>query len=1154
MSFPDVPSDGLELGNLASSFAHAQLGPFEVHDVIGRGGMGIVFSGRHVVQRIPVAIKVITRNGAEQPRLRQVMHNEVRAVAGLSHPGIVRVLDYGDISEEAEVLTEGALRAGSPYFVMEMMAHSSLIDIVGRVSWRQAKTILLNLLDALAHSHARDVIHRDIKPGNILLDQWGGRVVPKLADFGLAFATRTPTDVSRSIGTPQYMAPEQIETPWRKHGAWSDLYSLGCLAFELLSGRKLFHAGSILEIFRLHLDGARKPLRSIVRVPDGFDSWLHRMIERNVLDRFQSAAEAAAALAGLDDDDVSDVRPPDCTPHDFAQLTPVLGSLSSGATSEAFEWPKAYPISMRLVGAGLGLFGLREMPLAGRRHELDLLRDSFEAVSRSGAQVVVIHGAHGAGKTKLVEAFLQRLTEIGAVEPMRAKHTASRSAEDGTSMMIARSLRAAGATRAEAGGIVRDSFHSEPQRFEWESVLALIEPTLAGSARETRGAFEFGSSAHRHEVVIRQMRRAAQRHPLVAIFDDVHFGEDSLDLVAHFLKTAADVPALLLLTVCDEELTAHPDAASVLNLIESLDAVQTIDLGPLDRVAHLNLVQDLLMLSGELAIAVADRTHGNPGFAIHLIDDWIENGHLEVGETGFVLGSDADVLGGIPRSARDLWHGTLRRVFAEYNEAEIMSLEIAAALGVSIWSDEWSGACRIAGVEPFWGGVGELVDRRLAKMTSTGWRFEHPVAMEFLRASAERSGRWTRWNAACASYLAAADLPETTEKLERLGEYWLGAGDFDKALAPLRASAASKLVRGDYRETERLATGIVQALQGAGGSARDIAGVHLIRARLYIGMGRSDEALRWATKALDAAKEHQWPDIELKATGFAAVAKQWLGAADGGKWLDRTLEMVDTAVDERFESEGVLMVLGYLCTSLGRFDDALRLQSLDHQLALAANDTRALASSAYQRCRTAVYMRDLTAALRAGTEARDRYAEMGHVPALSGTLSMLAEVYRLENSLKVAESTYRESIELARSVGLPAFVTQASLGMLLLGERKWDEAEELLLDAATEAAAAGRRRTEIGCRTGLLLCAVEQEHWSSAARLLPTIEEFCNKGSETEPDLADVLERAGDGYWRAGRMVDAKVLWQMAQKQWQTLDAADRADVVAAKLEALEDG
>ena len=324
ISFPEVPSDGLELGNLASSFAHAQLGPFEVHDVIGRGGMGIVFSGRHLAQHVPVAIKVITRDGAEQPRLRQVMHNEVRAVAGLSHPGIVRVLDYGDISEEAECATGGALRAGSPYFIMEMMAHSTLIDVVGRVSWRQAKVILLNLLDALAHSHARDVIHRDIKPGNILLDQWGGRVVPKLADFGLAFATRTPTDVSRSIGTPQYMAPEQIETPWRKHGPWSDLYSLGCVAFELLSGRKLFHAGSILEVFRLHLDGVRKPLRSIVRVPDGFDAWFHRMIERNVQDRFQSAAEAALALAALDDLEVPDVHPPDCTQHEFAPLVLVF--------------------------------------------------------------------------------------------------------------------------------------------------------------------------------------------------------------------------------------------------------------------------------------------------------------------------------------------------------------------------------------------------------------------------------------------------------------------------------------------------------------------------------------------------------------------------------------------------------------------------------------------------------------------------------------------------------------------------------------------------------------------------------------------------------------------------------------------------------------
>ena len=159
-------------------------GPFDLETSIGSGGMGEVWRGVHRRQRVPVAVKFLSGERSHDERFLSAFRQEVRAVAGLDHPSIVLVLDYGIVSPTASEASEGALSAGNPYLAMELVDGGSLADLCGRVPWAETKSILARMLDALCHAHARGTIHRDIKPANVLRIASTGAI--KVTDFGLS--------------------------------------------------------------------------------------------------------------------------------------------------------------------------------------------------------------------------------------------------------------------------------------------------------------------------------------------------------------------------------------------------------------------------------------------------------------------------------------------------------------------------------------------------------------------------------------------------------------------------------------------------------------------------------------------------------------------------------------------------------------------------------------------------------------------------------------------------------------------------------------------------------------------------------------------------------------------------------------------------------
>jgi serine/threonine protein kinase len=229
-------------------------GRYELLEPLGRGGMGMVYRARDRQLERLVAVKVLPAAMLHDEEFRARFRREARAAAGLTHPNIAVVHDTGEDSGPAEPV---------PYLVMELVEGVTLAELLRQAppTADEAGRIVVAVLGALEHSHGRGVVHRDIKPANIMVHHADGRLLVKVMDFGIArlmseSATRLTATGTR-IGTPSYMSPEQADG--RPADARSDLYSVGCVLYELLTGRPPFTGDSPAVVLFGHLHKTPPP-------------------------------------------------------------------------------------------------------------------------------------------------------------------------------------------------------------------------------------------------------------------------------------------------------------------------------------------------------------------------------------------------------------------------------------------------------------------------------------------------------------------------------------------------------------------------------------------------------------------------------------------------------------------------------------------------------------------------------------------------------------------------------------------------------------------------------------------------------------------------------------------------------------------------------
>ncbi|MCB9542841.1 MAG: serine/threonine protein kinase, partial [Myxococcales bacterium] len=256
---------------------------------LGEGSMGTVWLAQSERYGGHCAIKVLNLRNDRRGSAERSFNREVRAMARLDHPSIVAVHDYGRTPE------------GSPFMAMEFVDGHPLTRYVrGPWSWPLLWTLLDELLAALGHAHARELVHRDLKPGNILVrpDRPSPGAI-KVVDFGIALAVTDAVRASRRIeGTPAYIAPEAASGNVAAVGPWTDIYSLGIILFEIITGDLPYHGRHLLAHHQ------RSPLppitvREDVEVPAGIEAIITRMLHKSPTERFRSIAGVRAAFEAL---------------------------------------------------------------------------------------------------------------------------------------------------------------------------------------------------------------------------------------------------------------------------------------------------------------------------------------------------------------------------------------------------------------------------------------------------------------------------------------------------------------------------------------------------------------------------------------------------------------------------------------------------------------------------------------------------------------------------------------------------------------------------------------------------------------------------------------------------------------------------------------
>ena len=262
--------------------AHKRIGKYEIVRLLGRGGMGAVYQALDPVLEREVALKVMLPETAGDPEQKQRFEREARAVARLSHPGVVTVFDLGYHTD------------GSPYIVMELLRGQDLLARARGgppLPLEEKLSIVAQVLDGLGHAHKAGIVHRDIKPANVFLTEEGSA---RIMDFGIAFFTTSGATSRSVLGTVGYMSPEQVRGE-RVDGR-SDLFSVGSLLCELLTGRRPFDAETPMATFYRIAKG-----EATIEMPPGPEYAALLPILRHALasavdERFATAAEFAAAL------------------------------------------------------------------------------------------------------------------------------------------------------------------------------------------------------------------------------------------------------------------------------------------------------------------------------------------------------------------------------------------------------------------------------------------------------------------------------------------------------------------------------------------------------------------------------------------------------------------------------------------------------------------------------------------------------------------------------------------------------------------------------------------------------------------------------------------------------------------------------------------
>ena len=1070
--------------------------------------MGEVWRGTHAKEGVGVAIKFV-RTGAGP--FRTAFHNEVAQMARLDHPHIVRVLDQGAVPLDVEKATGGEVLGGGPWLAMELASAGSMADADPPRTWGEVRSVLGAILDALGYAHALGVLHRDLKPANVLAHHRRDlRPGLKLTDFGLAHVwddDRAHTGMARA-GTPEFMAPEQAAGSLRDQGPWTDLYALGCMAWQLVAGAPPFQAHSGADVLRAHLRADLPPLLAKMAVPAGLEEWLNRLLAKRAQDRFALAADASWALQqlGQPSDDASSsldtswgsMLGDTWTPMDVALDMPAP-DLAVAAAGEGppipDDWRREVPRSpLRLVGAGLGLWGLRPVPLVGREDIRDRLWEELRAVTQdSTPRGTLLTGPAGYGKTRLSEWLGNRVREVGAAHVLWAGHAPIAGPWDGVGRMLARQFRAHGCDPDEARRRIASGLKGLgiEDAFDTSAMLSWLWPGRAPIR-----------DSERAQVLVRFIKALARDRPVLLVADHAQWGPQTLGA----LKTLLSQPELRLqvLLTWQEDGQPHPGAVEALAELEDL-GLRRDRVGELTSMEMRQLVGELLILDDHLSDQVRSRAAGCPLFAVQLVGDWVRRGVLQVGEEGFELAPGEAAR--LPDDIHGMWLDRLAGL------DELHGLELGAALSWfsdRIGPEEWSAACERAGTAM--PDAEELAAGGLLVPEDGGWRFIHGMMRESLGRNAEEGGRWHAWHVACAQ---AVDPTRPA----RVGRHLLLAGRPEEALGPL-LDGVDEALRGTQL---RLARELLDACDPIEIEASDERNGRrgVLGLRCDLGTGDFDRLTTRAARLGPRALRYGWFAVLASCQRYRGMAAEKRGDPLLAEALLRHAR--DLASEHGAELEAARASLHLANLSRLRGDpDAL--PCLEEALSVFQRlDDGPFQAEAYTTLAAihATFGR-LDEAEAAAQRAAEIHAINGDRLGRGLASNELGEIRRKRGLLEQAQQAYETSWQLLDGAGSHGrLYPLANLGVTRLEmflaspDQPAAVAADRALSDALDRSVAGREKVlQAYLRTLRLVVDVELERWERFEVDLTEGERLLEETGLMEPDLGRFLD------WSAARCGD----------------------------------
>jgi tetratricopeptide (TPR) repeat protein len=962
------------------------VGPYQVLGTLGAGAMATVYWARHTESGEMAALKtVLGPRESLLPRIRR----EIQALARIRHPGIVRILDSGT-------------QDGVPWYAMELIEGVTLREHVPPLQSRLSEpelaerlSLVRRLCAALAYLHGEGLIHRDLKPGNVLVRP-GGR--PVLVDFGLVsggpgLAGREALDIEVSAaGTPMYMAPEQIRGELLD--ARADLYALGCILYELLTGRPPFRGRTRLHILQAHLTQAALPPSSLVpELSRELDALVLRLLAKRPAERMGYADDVAAALASLG---------------------------ARAAPDEAAPRARAY---------------LYRPGFAGRREALSAIEEALEALRRGQGGLLLIGGESGIGKTRLaMEAARQ--AEGTQIRVLTGECLPGQEAGGGPLHPLRRTLQAVADRCRERGPQEMERLLGRRAR-----VLGLYEPALL--ALPGLEAAPEPAELPAEAAVLRLYRALAETFaalaeepsatdpksaPVLLILDDLQWADDlTLGLLDFLLRTGSLQRAPLLVVGAYRLEETGKGLRGVLGSA----AARRIELGRLDAEAVGSIVGDMLALVPPPPLFTAflsERSGGNPFFVAEYLRTAVAEGLLYREEAGRWMvaerreGSSAQELYEalpLPRSVHDL----VARRLDGLSEPARRVLEVAAVLGRDPDETLLEAAARQAGLLDL-DALEELQARQvLEAYEGPALRFLHDQIWEVALGRIELPRRLQLHRAAAE---ALERRPERDESLAMLGRHWQEAGE------PARARHC--YLAGARRARDRYAHGEAQRLYRAYLALVTRPDAESVGARNELALelafqGRPLEALPEHEAALAEARALRDPAAEARTLQALGDLQSTLGRMETARGhYERALELARGGGDRQGEGSS-LNRLASLYFQDGSLEVAHTLVEQALDLHREVGDRRGEAAGLNRLSTIEMHRGRLEQARVLLEQALALHRELGDRRAEGVNLANLGVLHSHEGLWGPAQRHFEEALAIFREIGHRRFEAHALVNL-----------------------------------------------------------------------------------------------------------------------------